>query len=70
MPRKYQRKTNRGEISEEQLKSAAQIISEDLSIKNAAQTSGINKITLARYLKNRQKGYEKIKHADCVVAHD
>ena len=66
MSRKYQRKTNCAEICEEQIKSAAQLVSEGLNIRNAAQTSGINRITLTRYLKNRQKGYEKIKHADCV----
>ena len=52
MPRKYQRKTNHAEISEEQLKSADQLVSEGLSIRYAAQASIINRMTLARYLKN------------------
>ena len=43
MPRKYQRKTNRAEISEKQLKSSAQLVSKGLSIRNAAQTSGIER---------------------------
>ena len=60
MPRKYQRKTNRAETSEEQLKSAAQSVSEGLSIRNADQTSGINRMTLAGYLKNRQKVMKRL----------
>ena len=59
MPRNYKRKTNRANISDDQLKNAVLLVNGGMSIRNAARTSGVNRMTLARYLANNQRGYEK-----------
>ena len=61
MPRNYTRKTTRADVSEDQLSNAARMVADgDTSIRSAAETCGVNRMTLARYITNKQKGYEKI----------
>lgn len=61
MPRNYKRKTSRANVSEDELSNAARLVSDgDSSIRNAADVCKVNRMTLARYIKNGQKGYDKI----------
>lgn len=60
MPRKYTPKTNRCNlITEDKLKKAARIITEESSsIRHAAETVGVDRMTLKRYLDKQKKGYD------------
>lgn len=58
MPRQYKRKTDRAKTSEEQLNSAAKLVTNgNLSIRKASEVCGINRMTLKRFMDKPQRGY-------------
>lgn len=56
MPRKYIRKTNNGNTSKEVLDIALTDTENGLSVRQAAKTHGIDRITLTRYREKIAKG--------------
>lgn len=57
MPREYKRKTNRTKTTEEQLDSAARMVTNgNLSIRKASEVCGINRMTLKRFMGKQQRG--------------